>query len=205
MDFDLLDDQYLGGFLEYPDLYDEEEYEPAPPEPKYLNGKRILANQEITAPKVRVQGREKEDLGVMDFDEAFALAQEAEVDLLMINEQGSPPVVRLINFSTYKYELDRTAKQRQKASKGVETKEVRLTPVVEPHDYQVKLKAANSFLSKGNKVKLVMNFSGRQLRFKDQGKELILKFVEDLAGCSKVDGPLNLKTSTFTVTLAPTK
>jgi translation initiation factor IF-3 len=205
MDFDLLDDQYLGGFLEYPDLYDEEEYEPAPPEPKYLNGKRILANQEITASRLRVQGRDKEDLGVMDFDEAYALAQEAEVDLLMINDQGSPPVVRLITFSKYKYELERSAKQRQKASKGIETKEVRLTPVVEPHDYEVKLKAANSFLAKGNKVKLVMNFSGRQLRFKDQGKELILKFVEDLAGCSKVDGPLNLKTSTFTVTLAPTK
>jgi translation initiation factor IF-3 len=85
----------------------------------------------------------------------------------------------------------------------VDSKELRLRPVTEPHDYNVKLKQAQGFLKKGSRVKLVMTFSGRELRFKDQGKELILKFVEDLASVSKVDGPLNLKTSTFTVTLAP--
>ncbi len=88
---------------------------------------------------------------------------------------------------------------------SIDTKEVRMRPVTEAHDYQVKLKSASKFLSKGNRVKLSMSFNGRELRFKDQGKELMLKFIEDLGPAARVDGPLNFKTSIYTVMLAPAK
>jgi translation initiation factor IF-3 len=80
-----------------------------------------------------------------------------------------------------------------------------MRPVTEPHDYAVKLKQAKGFLEKGAKVKVSMAFSGRELRFKSQGKELMLQFVEDLAAVGKVDGAINFKTSTFSVTMAPAK
>ena len=80
-----------------------------------------------------------------------------------------------------------------------------MRPVTEAHDYAVKLKAATAFLAKGSKVKVSMSFSGRELRFKEQGRELMLRFVEDLASVGKVDGAINFKTSTFSVTMAPGK
>eukprot|EP00882_Tetradesmus_deserticola_P001915 GHRQ01002054.1.p1 GENE.GHRQ01002054.1~~GHRQ01002054.1.p1 ORF type:complete len:365 (+),score=115.09 GHRQ01002054.1:159-1253(+) len=142
--------------------------------PKYVNGKRVMVNRDIEAPQVRVQDAMKTELGVMSTDDARALAQQDAVDLVLINESGDPPVVRLVNFGKYKFELERAAKQKQKSSKGTETKEVRLRPVTEPHDYEVKVASARKFLSKGSKVKLTMQFSGRELRFKDQGKEMML-------------------------------
>uniref|UniRef100_A0A383VQ51 Translation initiation factor IF-3 n=1 Tax=Tetradesmus obliquus TaxID=3088 RepID=A0A383VQ51_TETOB len=187
-------------------LPDEELVEvPEDTSPKYVNGKRVMVNRDIEAPQVRVQDAAKAELGVMATDEARALAQQQGVDVVLINEGGDPPVVRLVNFGKYKFEIERAAKQKQKSSKGTETKEVRLRPVTEAHDYEVKVASARKFLSKGSKVKLTMQFSGRELRFKDQGKEMMLKLIEDLSSVSKMDAPLSLRPATFSVTLSPLK
>ncbi|KIZ07507.1 Translation initiation factor IF-3 [Monoraphidium neglectum] len=197
---------------EYYDDYDDN-YEDGPPipdqwdtmEPKYVNDRRVLINKQIESSSLRVQGMDKEDMGVMATDEARQIAREEGVDLVMISPDANPPLARLISFSKFKYEAERATKQRQKASKGVDLKELRLRPVTETHDYAVKLKQAQGFLQKGSKVKVSMAFSGRELRFKDQGKELILRFVEDLTSVGKVDGAINFKTSNFSVTMAPNK
>lgn len=173
--------------------------------PKYVNGRRVLVNSEITASQVRVQDAIKEDLGVMPFDQARETAYSQDVDVVMITEDANPPVVRLIAFSKYKYELEKTAKQKQKASKGPEIKEVKLRPVTEKADYDTKVKQAQKFLSKGAKVKLTMTFSGREMRFKDQGKEMMLKLIEELSTTSKMEAPLALRPSNFSVTLVPLK
>lgn len=195
------------------DYYDYDEYDdgtPVPDEwdsmdPKYVNGRQVQVNRQISVAKVRVQGLDREDMGVLASDEARQIAREEGVDLVMISPDASPPVCRLVSFSKYKYEAERAVKQRQKASKGVEIKELRMRPVTEQHDYAVKLKQAQQFLQKGAKVKVAMSFSGRELRFKDQGKQLMLRFVEDLAAVGKIDGAINFKTSTFSVTMAPNK
>ncbi|KAI8471574.1 MAG: translation initiation factor IF-3, N-terminal domain-containing protein [Monoraphidium minutum] len=196
------------------DYYDDyDDYEDGPPvpdewdtmEPKFVNDRRVLINKQIDARSVRVQGLDREDLGVMAADEARQIAREEGLDLVMISPDAAPPVCRIISFSKFKYESERATKQKQKASKGVEIKELRLRPVTETHDYAVKLKQAQGFLQKGSKVKVSMAFSGRELRFKDQGKELILRFVEDLTSEGKVDGAINFKTSNFSVTMAPNK
>lgn len=174
-------------------------------EPKFVNGKSVQVNNDIKARQVRLLGVEREDLGVVHIDEARAMAEDEEVDVVLITADADPPVARLIPFSKYKFEMERAAKQRQKAAKTVDMKEVRIRPVTEDHDYQVKLKNAQKFLSKGNKVKLVMTFSGRELRFKEQGRELILKFVEELSVLGKVDGPLNFKAATYSVLMTPLK
>ncbi|KAF8056347.1 infC [Scenedesmus sp. PABB004] len=173
--------------------------------PKYVGGKRVLVNREIEAATVRVQDASKAEIGVMSFEDARAAAMKADADVVLINEGADPPVVRLIAFGKYKFEVERAAKAKQKTSKGTETKEVRLRPVTEAHDYEVKVKAARGFLAKGSKVKLTMSFSGREMRFKDQGKEMMLKLIEDLSATSKMDAPLSLRPATFSVTLSPLK
>lgn len=196
------------------DDYDYDDYDDQGPpvpdqwesmDPKYVNGRQVLVNRQIEVKSIRLQGMQKEDMGVMATDEACQIAREEGMDLVMISPDASPPVCRLISFSKYKYEAERATKEKQKASKGVEIKELRMRPVTEPHDYAVKLKQAQAFLAKGAKVKVAMSFSGRELRFKDQGKELMLRFVEDLTTVGKVDGAINFKTSTFSVTMAPNK
>eukprot|EP00879_Flechtneria_rotunda_P000827 GHRR01000951.1.p1 GENE.GHRR01000951.1~~GHRR01000951.1.p1 ORF type:complete len:343 (+),score=81.00 GHRR01000951.1:185-1213(+) len=185
---------------------DEELEEQDDLEPKYINGRRVLVNREIQASRVRVQNAQKVEIGIMSLDEARELAlNSGRADVVLINEGGDPPVVRLMQFSKYKFELERAAKQKQKASKGTEIKEVKLRPVTEPHDFEVKLKAVKGFLSKGSKVKLTMQFSGREMRFKDQGKAMMLKLIEDLSTISKQESPLSLRASTFSVTLAAVK
>jgi len=173
--------------------------------PKYVNGKRVLVNSEIEAPQVRVQDASKTELGVMAFEKARELAISQDADVVLINDGGDPPVVRLIAFSKYKYELEKTAKQKQKASKGPEIKEVKLRPVTEKADYDTKIRQAQKFLSKGAKVKLTMTFSGREMRFKDQGKEMMLQLIEELSSVSKMEAPLALRPSNFSVTLVPLK
>lgn len=206
----LLGDWGYGDYDEGYDDYDDFDQQLPDPwentDPKYVNGKQVLVNLQITAKQLRIQGADKSDMGITPREEAFAIAREEGLDLVLISPDASPPLARLIDFSKYKYEMERATKERQKASsKGQDTKELRLRPVTEEHDYQVKLKQAQGFLSKGARVKLSMSFSGRELRFKDQGKELMLRFVEDLATVGKVDGAISFRTGAFSATLAPKK
>eukprot|EP00775_Hariotina_reticulata_P004568 gene4568-4823_t len=192
-DLQLLQDLELNSFYQLQDRWYPEEVLVEVEEdlsPKFVNGKRVLDAKKV-------------DLGVMSCDEARQAALQAKVDVVLINDSADPPVVRLMEFGKYKFELERAAKQKQKSSKGVETKEVRLRPVTEPHDYEVKVKAAKAFLAKGSKVKLTMQFNGREMRFKEQGKEMMLRLIDDLSAVAKMDAPLNLRTSTFSTTLSP--
>lgn len=80
-----------------------------------------------------------------------------------------------------------------------------MRPVTDVHDFNTKVKNAQRFLAKGNKVKLTMKFQGREQQYKEQGKTFMLKFIEDCASVGRVDGPLNFKSATYTVMLAPDK
>lgn len=190
------------------DLYDDFDLPPLPsvPEkPKIVCGKKVLVNREIRAPQVRLMDQEKVALGVFSLQDAMLEAQDAGTDLVLISPDADPPVARLIEFSKYKYEAEKDQRASKKKSGGVETKEIRLRAVTDVHDYQVKLKGAIKFLEKGNRVKLSMSFSGRELNFKETGKELMLKFVEELSSVGRVEGPINFKTGTYTCFLLPGK
>lgn len=187
-------------------------YDMAPiPEPqrnqekRTINGKPVLVNDEIRAREVRVLSQNKEMLGVMMLREALSIAEEEDVDLVLLSGDQTPPLCRLVSWSKYKYETEKAEKTKKKGSNVVELKEVRLRPTTDTNDLQVKLKTVSKFLEKGNKVKLTMKFEGRELQFKDQGKEVLLKFIESLKDVGKVEGPLNFKTGTYNIILTPTK
>jgi translation initiation factor IF-3 len=139
-------------------------------------------NEEITASQVRVVGEDKEPLGVMGIDEALEMAEDVGVDLLLVVPDASPPVCRLCDYSKYKYEktkAEKDAKKKQRES-VIEVKELKMRPGTDVHDYQVRVRAAQKFIDKNFRVKLTLQFRGREMEFKEIGREMFERFVEDL-------------------------
>ena len=115
------------------------------------------------------------------------MADSAELDLIEISPQATPPVCKILDYGKYKYEMQKRKAEAKKNQKVVETKELKLRPMIENHDYEVKLKQAKKFLAEGNKVKFTMRYKGREMSANDMGKEILNKLIEDLEGLCKVD------------------
>ena len=103
-------------------------------------------------------GEDGEQLGIMSSEEALKLADEAGLDLVKIAPNAAPPVVKIIDFSKYRYEQRRKEKEQKKKQNVIEVKEVRLTPNIDTNDLNTKVSAARKFLEKGNKVKVTLRF-----------------------------------------------
>ena len=149
------------------------------------DGPRI--NREIKAKEVRLINYNGENLGVVSISEALNIAQEVGLDLIEISPQVTPPVCKVLDYGKYKYELQKKKNEAKKNQKVVSIKELKLRPMIETHDYEVKLKQAKKFLSQGDKVKFTMRYKGREMSANDMGKEILNKLVEDLEGLCKVD------------------
>ncbi|CAL5219618.1 g1489 [Coccomyxa viridis] len=142
----------------------------------------VPINGEIEADQVRVVGLEKEMIGVMSLFEALDMADETDVDVVMINPQADPPVVRLVDYSKFRYEQSRAKKEASKRQREArqDLKELKFRPSTDVHDYQVRLRSAQKFIAKGDKVKLTITFKGREMQFQEIGRDLFKKFVDDL-------------------------
>jgi translation initiation factor IF-3 len=147
----------------------------------------LLINEQIREKEVRVVGADGEQLGVMSSKDAFKLAKEAEVDLVMIAPSAKPPVCKLIDYGKYKYELIRKEKEAKKKQKTVETKEVRLSPNIDVNDLNTKCNAARKFLEKGNKVKVTLRFRGREMAHIENTKHILTDFAERLSDIAVVE------------------
>ncbi len=149
------------------------------------DGPRI--NREIKAKEVRLINYNGENLGVVPTQEALKIAQEVGLDLIEISPQVNPPVCKVLDYGKYKYEMQKKKNEAKKNQKVVSIKELKLRPMIEAHDYEVKLKQAKKFLSQGDKVKFTMRYKGREMSANDMGKEILNKLIEDLEGLCKVD------------------
>lgn len=148
----------------------------------------VPMNEAIRADEIRVIGEDKEPLGVMSKREALDLASENGVDLILVVPDASPPVCRLIEYSKFNYEktkAEKDAKKKQRES-VIETKELKMRPGTDVHDYQVKVRAAQKFIEKGLRVKLTLQFRGREMEFKEIGREMFDRFVRDLGGVEEI-------------------
>lgn len=141
--------------------------------------KEHRTNREITAPEVRVVGENIES-GVYPIDKALKMAEEAEVDLVEISPNATPPVCRLIDYNKFLYEKKKKDKEQKAKNKQSEVKEIRFTPNTDEHDFDFKAKHAEKFLIDGNKVKCYVQFKGRAIMFQERGELLLLKFAERL-------------------------
>ena len=137
-----------------------------------------------------VIGPNGEQLGVKSKEEALTLASYAGFDLVLINESGENPVCKLMDYNKFKYEKKKKQKESLKKQKenNAETKEYRLSPNIDIHDFNTKLINARKYLQKGHKVKITIRFKGREMQFTEKGKDVLLRFAESLSEDCTLDG-----------------
>ena len=145
------------------------------------------ANERIRALDVQVIGSEGGNLGAMPLNKAIELAKQEGLDLIEISPNASPPVCKIIDIGKYKYDLQKKANKAKKKQKVISLKEIKLRPVTEVHDYNFKIKNAQKFLTKGDKVKFTVKFKGREMQHTSLGYELMKRIINDTLPYGKVE------------------
>ena len=131
------------------------------------------------------------------------MADNAGLDLIEISPQAAPPVCKILDFGKYKYETQKRKADAKRKQKVVEIKELKLRPMIDTHDYEVKVKQAKKFLSEGNKIKFTMRYKGRELSANDMGREVLNNILEDLEGLIKVDSEPKLEGRQMMMIVSP--
>ena len=144
-------------------------------------------NEQIRAKEVQVINENGEKLGKHTLNEALDMAFEKKLDLVLVAPNAEPPVCKIMNYGKYKFEQAKKEKEARKKQKVLETKEIRVTPNIEQHDFEFKSKNARKFLEDGNKVKITVKFRGRELNYVKLGEEALNKFVEDLSDIASLE------------------
>ena len=145
------------------------------------------SNNRINSPEVQVIASNGENLGILNTNEAIVMAKEEGLDLIEIAPNAKPPVCKIIDMGKYKYDAQKKANKAKKKQKKIELKEIKLRPVTEAHDYQFKIKNAQKFISKGDKVKFTIRFKGRELQHSHLGNKIMNKIKEDMKVIGKVE------------------
>ena len=145
------------------------------------------SNNKISSPEVQVIDRDGENLGILNLQEAIIKAKEANLDLIEIAANAKPPVCKIMDMGKYKYDQQKKLNQAKKKQKKIELKEIKLRPVTEVHDYTFKIKNAQKFLSKGDKVKFTIRFKGREMQHSKLGNDLMEKIKQDMQSIGKVE------------------
>ena len=161
-------------------------------------------NEQIRAASVRVVG-ENVEAGVYPLKEALAMAEAAGADLVEISPNADPPVCRIIDYSKFLYQLKKKQKEIKAKSVKVVVKEIRFGPQTDDHDFNFKLKHAIGFLQEGAKVRAYVFFKGRSILFKDQGADLLERFVNALEDYGKLESAPMLEGKKMIVVIAPKK
>lgn len=165
----------------------------------------VQINEQIRDKEVRVIGQDGAQLGIMSAMEAQKLADAAELDLVKIAPQAVPPVVKIIDFSKFRYEQKRREKEQKKKQRVIEVKEVRLSPNIDTNDLNTKVGAARKFLEKGNKIKVNLRFRGREMSRMMQSKYILEDFAAQLADISQVEKAPKAEGRSLILIISPKK
>jgi translation initiation factor IF-3 len=152
-------------------------------QPSKSAGPRV--NEQIRSPEIRLIGEDGHQYGVVTIHQARLIAEDAGVDLIEVSPGSNPPVVKLMDFGKYKYQLQKKAAEAKKKQSVVLVKEIKLRPNIDKHDLDVKLRSIKNFFEDGDKVKISMQFRGRELSHQDLCREqfeLIIKKITELGG-----------------------
>ena len=162
-----------------------------------------MINEQIRFKEVQVIDDEGNKLDKMSINDAMSLAMDKNLDLVLVSSNPSNPVCKLMNYGKYKFEQAKREKESKKKQKTFELKELRVTPNIEEHDFNFKVKNAKKFLSDGNKVKITVRFRGRELNYAKAGEDLLNKFAEELSEVSTLEKKPLLEGKNMFIILAP--
>jgi len=171
----------------------------APPVQK--TGPRV--NEEIRAREVHLIDKDGANRGNVPIAEALAYAQEAGLDLVEIAPNATPPVVKLLDFGKYKYQEQKKQAEARKKQKIVEVKEIKFRPMIDDHDYDVKMRSMKRFFEEGDKVKVTLRFRGRELAHQELGAKLLDRVKDDTTTFAKVEQDARFEGRQMVMVLAP--
>ena len=165
---------------------------------------QFQVNDQIRAREVRIVGEGIEPK-VVSLREALRIADDMELDLVMISPNAVPPVCRIVDYSKFLYQLKKKQKEAKAKQVKIDVKEIRFGPQTDDHDYNFKLKHAIGFLQNGDKVKAYVFFRGRSILFKDQGEKILARFVNALEEYGKQEQAPVLEGKRMTIFISPKK
>lgn len=164
-----------------------------------------MINDEIRDKEVRLIGSDGEQLGIVPIAQAMRLADEKNLDLVKIAPQAKPPVCKIMDYGKHKFELAKREKENRKNQKVVAIKEVRLSPNIDDHDFNTKLKAGIKFLKNGDKVKVSVRFRGREITHSSLGRDMLMKYKEGTQEYGDVDKGLKMEGRNMAMFITPKK
>lgn len=174
---------------------------------RYIRPKRSvpedLVNENIRFKEVLVIGPNGEQLGTMMRREAIQKAYDMDLDLYCVAPKAKPPVCKILDYGKHKFNEQKKAREAKKKQHVTEVKPMRLSPVIDQHDFQTKVKQASKWLEDGQKVKLDMRFRGRMITRKEVGRKVMDDFIEALSDVAQVDKKPSMEGNTMSVVISP--
>ena len=170
-------------------------------EPAKKDGPRI--NDEIRVREVHLITHDGSNKGTVPIAAALAAAQEVGLDLVEISPNASPPIVKILDYGKYKYQEQKKAAEARKKQKVVEVKELKYRPMIDDHDYEVKMRAMQRFFEEGDKVKITLRYRGREMAHQEIGTKLLDKVKADVAEFAKVEQDARFEGRQVVMVLAP--
>ena len=169
--------------------------------PPTREGPRV--NDMIDVPEVRLIDQDGENVGVLSYEKAMEMADQVGLDLVELSPNAKPPVCKILDFGKYKYEAQKKANVARKKQKTIEVKEIKMRPGIETHDYDVKMRSIERFITEGDKVKVTLRFRGREMVHQDRGMNVLQRVRDDLDEIAKVEQFPKMEGRLLTMVVAP--
>jgi translation initiation factor IF-3 len=171
------------------------------PAPVQKDGPRI--NEDIRVREVHLIDKDGANLGNIPIADALAKSQEAGLDLVEISPNADPPVCKLLDYGKYKYQEQKKQAEARKKQKVVEVKEIKFRPMIDDHDYLVKMRSMQRFFEEGDKVKVTLRFRGREMAHQELGVKLLERVKDDTGKLAKVESEPRVEGRQMVMVLAP--
>ena len=162
-----------------------------------------MVNEGIRARELRLIADDGSQLGVKSKQEALKLAEQANLDLVLVAPKAKPPVAKIMDYGKYRFELQKKQREARKKQKVINVKEVRLSPTIDTNDFNTKVKNARKFLTKGDKVKVSIRFKGRAITHKEIGREVLDRFAAETDDVATVESKAKMDGRSMFLMLAP--
>lgn len=163
----------------------------------------MFVNEAIRARQVRLIGQNGDQLGIKTKQEALDMARNVNLDLVLVAPNAKPPVCRIMDYGKYRYEQQKKEKEARKNQKVINVKEIRLSPSIEEHDFNTKLRNARKFLEKGDKVKASIRFRGRAITHSDLGRQVLERLAKECEDIGVIEAAPKMEGRSMFLILAP--
>ena len=162
-----------------------------------------MINEEIQEKEISLIGEDGEQLGLMSSEDAMAIAEEKELDLVMISPAAKPPVCKIMDYGKFRFEQSKREKEAKKNQRVMDVKEIRMSPGIGENDFNTKLKNGQKFLTDGDRLKVTVRFRGREMAHTSIGEKLLKDYAAKCAEIANLDKDPKLEGRTMSIFLSP--